>query len=537
MKKIIYSFTILALTLVSCSDFVDVNNTANDPLTETVTPRSILPGAQSLAFNTQAGGTRMNQLGSVMTNSWAGNVNRVTGGYSKEFTQNIDNTFYNGVWDGIYLNVYNFQNIINTQLPNQENYIAIAKILKAYYMQYIVDLYGKAPYSQAFKGRDNLTPVYDDDKAIYRALVQELEEARELIANSPDAEEAISDIMLGGDMDRWVSFANTIELRILLRQSNLTDGETVTYRNTKLAELVALNDFITEDVTINPGYSEANDDQQNPFFNDFVADAAGTSPQNRNFVVASSHIATFLNGTQTTPNNTVGLVDGRRFRMFTEPAPGNVPSNNVGGVTQGDVTIAAGGSAPTDVNLSRLGIGITGLVNGSAGGGNTALQNGSRRNGFVMLASESYFLQSEAAYRYPAVFTQDAKALFEQGITASFAFYSPSYIGVTLPALDAAAYIAASDSYAGIGWTASSNKIQAIMTQKWLALTGITGIEPYIDFIRTGFPLTPQPLTANGPTKPKRLFYPLSEYVANSRNIPSLTLPQVFTEGAFWIGN
>lgn len=480
----------------------------------------------------------MNQLGSVLTNSWAGNVNRVTGGYSREFTQNIDNTFYNGIWDGIYLNVANFQNIIDTERPNQENYIAISKILKAYYMQYIVDLYGKAPYSQAFKGKDNLTPVYDDDKAIYRALIQELEEARAIIAtNSPDAEEVVSDIMLGGDMDRWVSFANTIELRLLLRQSNLTDGETSTYRNQKLAELIALDDFITADITINPGYSEANDDQQNPFFNDFVVDAAGTSTQNRNFVVASSHFASFLNGTQTAPYNTVGLVDGRRFRMFTEPVVSGVSTGLVGGVTQGDVTAAAGGNAPLDNRLSRLGIGITGFVNGSANNGNTALQNGSRRNGFVMLASESYFLQSEAAFRYPSVFTKDAKTLFEQGITASFAFYSPTYTGVTLPALDAAAYITASDSYAGIGWTASTDKIQAIMTQKWLALTGIHGIEPFIDYTRTGYPLTPQPLTANGPTKPKRLFYPLSEYVANRDNIPALSLQQLFTEGAFWISN
>lgn len=537
MKKIIYTFVILALTLVSCSDFVDVNTSTNNPLSETVPPRLVLPGAQALAFNTQVGGTRMNQLGSVLSNSWAGNVNRVTGGFSREFTQNFDNTFYDGIWDGIYLNVNNFQDIINTKLPNQENYIAIAKILKAYYMQYIVDLYGNAPYSEAFKGRNNLTPVYDDDKAIYRALVKEIEEARELIANSPDADEAISDVMLGGDMDKWVSFANTIELRLLLRQSNLTDNETVTYRNTKLTELMALNDFITQDVTINPGYSEANDDQQNIFFNDYVSDAAGTSPQNRNFIVPSSHFATFLNGTQTAPYNTVGLVDERRFRMFTNPAPDGVVSNTVGGVTQGDVTIAAGGNAPLDSNLSRLGIGITGLVNGSANGGNTSLQNGSRRNGFVMLVSESYFLQCEAAVRYPTIFTQDAKTLFEQGITASFAFYSPTYTGATLPALDAQAYITASDSYSGIGWTASSNKIEAIMTQKWLALTSIHGIEPYIDFIRTGFPLTPLPLTASGTLKPKRLIYPLSEYVSNSSNVPKLNLSQIFTEGAFWISN
>lgn len=525
MKKIIYSFAFLALTLGSCSDYLDVNTTTNNPLSESVPPRLVLPGAQSNAFRAQVGGTRMNQLGTVLMNSWAGDVNRVTGGYSKEFTQNIDNTFYAGIWDNIYLNVANFQEIINSPLPNQGNYKAIAKILKAHYMQYIVDLYGDAPYSQAFLGAANLTPGYTDDKQIYRGLVTELEEARNLIDNpSPDAEAASTDVMLGGDMAKWKSFANTIELRLILRQSNLTDAETVTYRNTKLAELATLNDFVTQDVTINPGYSAGNDDQQNPFYSDFVRKSDNSSTQNRLFVVASGHMATFLNGTQTTPNNTVGLVDPRRGRMFV------LKSGAVGGVIQGDVSTAGGGSAPLSAGLSTLGIGLTGAVVGT----DIALTNGSSRNGFVMLASESYFLQAEAAIRYPAIFATDAHVLFDQGVTASFAFYSPTYAGATIAPLDPVAYLAAADTKPGIGWTASSNKIQAIMTQKWLALTGVHGIEPFIDYVRTGFPVTPLAINANGTTKPKRLIYPLSEYVANSSNVPTIKVTDIFTQGPFW---
>jgi hypothetical protein len=38
--------------------------------------------------------------------------------------------------------------------------------MKAHYMQYIVDLYGDSPYFEAFKGQQNLTPVYTDDAVI-----------------------------------------------------------------------------------------------------------------------------------------------------------------------------------------------------------------------------------------------------------------------------------------------------------------------------------------------------------------------------------
>jgi hypothetical protein len=57
---------------------------------------------------------------------------------------------------------------------------------------------------------------------------------------------------------------NTIELRILLRQSKLTDATTVTYLNNKYAQLQSLNNFVDADVLINPGLS-SNDAKQNPF--------------------------------------------------------------------------------------------------------------------------------------------------------------------------------------------------------------------------------------------------------------------------------
>jgi hypothetical protein len=71
--------------------------------------------------------------------------------------------------------------------------------------------------------------------------------------------------VFSGDMNKWLKLANTIELRILLRQSKLTDATTVTYLNNKYAQLQSLNNFVDADVLINPGYSSSNDAKQNPF--------------------------------------------------------------------------------------------------------------------------------------------------------------------------------------------------------------------------------------------------------------------------------
>jgi hypothetical protein len=514
MKKISFIVAIISLSLTSCNDYLADNITPNSPLNEVIPPRLTLPGAQAETFRTQA--ISMNRLGSLMTNGLGGNIYQFTNPFQLEFSYNFDNTTYSNIWDGLYKNVANFQKIIETPTENQGNYIAIAKIMKAHYMQYIVDLYGDAPYFEAFKGQNNLTPTYTDDAVIYKELVKELEDARKLIQTpSPTAEAVTTDIVFQGNMASWLKLANTIELRILLRQSQLTDAATTSYLATKYADLRALNNFVSADVLINPGYSAANNAQQNPFFNYYVRNAAGsTSESNYTAFTSSKFFADVLNGEVGGP--TAGVVDGRRFRYFS----------SVGGKVVG--TDQGQNSLPNQTNLtnptSRFAAGLTGYT---AANGLTATQAGSAKSGVLMLLSESLFLQAEAVER--GFLTGVGKVLFDQGITASF-----NYLVAT--AGTSATYIAAIDSKPGFGYTASANKIQAILTQKWIALNAINGVENYINYTRTGFPVIPS--TINGkniqPSRPKRLIYPISEYNANSANVPNLTSSQIITQGPFW---
>ena len=49
------------------------------------------------------------------------------------------------------------------------NQIAVAKILKAYYIQFMTDTWGMVPFSEALLGVDNITPAFDTQEAIYTA--------------------------------------------------------------------------------------------------------------------------------------------------------------------------------------------------------------------------------------------------------------------------------------------------------------------------------------------------------------------------------
>lgn len=490
MKKIKYILTTLVIaSMFSCA--LD-NENPNAIHQEDIRPDQIMPGAMVSSYRVQA--ITMNVLGNRLMQNWYGNINDVTGlDSSPEFTLNIDNSFYTGIWDGTYRAINNFHQILNYDSPNYDNHKAIAYIMESFYMQYLVDLYGDVPYSEAFQGSANITPAYDDDEVIYYNLVQNINTAIDLI-NNADANDNVvgnEDVINGGDMTAWTNFANLLKTRILLRQSNLTGtnpaGESYqTYIQNEFNVIAAMGIPTPVATTINPGYSNNNAAQQNPNYGIFygITDAAS---QFYNQTTASGYIADFLNG------DINGIVDPRSSKLY---------------VLQGGEVVAAyqgENSGYESLTLSKI-----------VGQFPTASSDG-----LVMSLPEAWFLLSEAFDK--GYLTGDAKQAFDNGITASFAFSGAS-IGN---------YLSDIDTVSGLGWN-GGNHTEAIMTQKWLAVNGINPIESYIDLTRTGYPVLPLATTAIYPNRPYRLSYPLSEYVANSANVPTLTQSQLFVQGPFW---
>lgn len=522
MKKLKFLFiSVLTLSFIGCDNYLDVNNDYNNVPYESVTPKLIMPGAQLSAYRVQVG--TMNELGNVFMNSWAGNVNSFTGGFAVEFQLNLDNAFRNAIWNSTYASIKNFHDIETFSNPTGEwdYYIAAAKVMKAFYVQYLVDLYGNIPYSEAFQGQLLLNPKYDDDQAVYRSLITKLEEARTLIANANPSvakDMANTDIIFGGNMSLWNELANTVELRMLLRMSNNT-GAVAAYRDSKLATLSGAS-FLSAPAMINPGFTSNNDSQLNPFYGTYLCDSAGNRLTNNSFICASNHIARFMNGTVTSEivagsgRFYPGVIDPRRGRMW------RLSSGVIRGVTQG----ATSGTPEASNPVSPIGwyafvpyIGALPAFTTYAGTLPMA-----ESAGVVMTKAESDFLRAEAAVRYPALFS-GASTHFTNGVTDAFNFYGLS--------ANAGAYLTAVANKPGLGWTAATTdalKIEAIMTQKWLALVHVNAIESFIDYNRTGYPVTPLALTAGQTRKPRRLIYPVSEYVANSANVPNVSTTQIF---------
>ncbi|RQO36735.1 hypothetical protein DBR39_16780 [Chryseobacterium sp. KBW03] len=532
MKNIKITTAVLSITMlfasVSCDKYLDINEDPNNISIDKVTPNELLPVGITLTYAKQS--QTLNRFASVVMNSTAGNSLVYGAPFIDDYKPNVSNTFYNDVWDNIFKGVANFDKIITYNDPGNQyvQHKAMAKIMKANYVQILTDLYGDMPYSQAFKGQDNLTPKYDKGEDIYKASITDIDDAIKSLesgsGNSPS-----SDIVFRGDTAKWIAFGNTLKLRFLLRMSNVT-GDMAAYRDQKLAALSGAK-FIDEDVLENPGYSAANDAQQNPFTNFFVYLSSGTRAANYSINVASEHVAIILNGNPGGDARPVyqkfnGIVDGRSERMF------GLVGDKVSGIRQGNLP----GQPGVPSSISRFSYGIT-IGKDSpkllpSGDVDIAdyVAKASAKPGCIMTRAESKFLQAEAALRYPGLFS-DGAGNFTAAVTASYSFFG---------ATGAPAYLAAIQNVAGLGWTGTNaNKIEAIMTQKWIALTGVNPEQSFFDYTRTGFPVTPLATIASNP-KPNRLIYPLSEYIGNASNVPAISNADVFSKNQytpFWARN
>jgi len=425
---------------------------------------------------------------------WMG-YNSISGGYS---VTNNTMTYYVSAatpsnWDGIFGILKNCAYIESNSAsdPNGAYSEAVAKILKAYGYQIIVDGYGTAPYSEAFQGSANFFPKYDDGQSIYDSSIVQLDNAINLITNAPATVTNLgnNDIMFGGDMTLWAQFANTLKLRFIIRQSNIISASDAQAEIAKTASI----GYLTEDALINPGYLNTAG-KQNPYWTSYGVDPGGSLYSDGYNYLRGGGAAVDFFKSKNDP------------RLFFAYAPDNSdPSTSdfskvdpvfgdYDGVYYGDRDAASAQGTK----------GTVGIGHGVMPGFNASVP--------LMTAAESYFLQAEAAFR--GWTSGDAQSLYESGITASFEYlYTAGGDNVADADADAATYIAAN---------AGTVSIQNIIVQKWAALADMNPFEAWTEYRRTGYPnATILPLTkfpGNSRAIPTKLMYPTSEQNTNQDN-------------------
>ena len=189
-----------------------------------------------------------------------------TGGFT--YVASHGPTEFNGLWSAAYSGLF----------PDIDAYISIAeplgldaevascKIMKAYSLMLMVDLFDAIPLSQAGMGgadTPNTTPTADSGEDVYNAAITLLDEAIDQLSSGEGFASAAFDNFYGGDAGDWSSLANSLKLRAIVA-TKLVNGAG------GASAIPAAEDLITangQNFEWTYGTNRANPNNRHPFYN------------------------------------------------------------------------------------------------------------------------------------------------------------------------------------------------------------------------------------------------------------------------------
>ena len=459
IKSILLVFGIVALTFSSCDEGFEELNINPNISADNVAPKlifgSVMPDYLSLITGSyNYAGQWAQQL--AIKNSSIGN-------YQEE-----DN-HTRGYWQDAYVRGALRNMVILLDMAEEsgfDNYKAVTQIMWVHHLSHLTDMYGDVPYSDVGRGFDIddsfNTPSYDPQEAIYEGMISYLETANELLKNN-DLPSVENDMLYDGDLLGWRKFANSLRVRILMRQSNKKDvsGEVAAIFNDagNYPVFDNINDQASFVYDIGRGYRPPH--YVDP--NDVTIGDTDKRP--------SEPLVNFLKGSSTADP---------RLTIFVDPTQASVD---------------AGGA------LEYVGQPI-GLENDTELIENRSMLSATIRNFekfSPMTYAELLFLKTEAIAK--GYVSGDAAATYTAGLEASFTYYAEA-----LSLSDLADYIAVKDAYLADPANAydPANFMKQIGVQRWI--DGVfNGFEGYSVFRRFDFEqwneFNPAPGQAQVPTR------------------------------------
>ncbi|GJM34747.1 MAG: hypothetical protein DHS20C18_37480 [Saprospiraceae bacterium] len=467
MKKINFLITTLVILLATActKDFEAINTNPNAPIE--VQPGLLL---RQVIYDY---GEQMSYEGFV-----AGNL---LGQYLTAIDFNLfdrhsltEPQFGGNPWPVLYTNLRDNEIILEkarTQPVSFSVYEGPALILKAYMTAALTDIYGDVPYAEALDAKEgNITPRYDAQEQIYTAangILDNLDRGIAAIQAYTGNQQLEGDILFEADLAAWITFANSLKIKFLLRIADRMDVS---------GQLQAIYDA--------GDYMKTN--AENATF-DF------TDGQPNNFRLATLRAGDFnLFIMSETMEEMLNAYDDPRIAVLFRPI-GNDP-------TQTEFKGLLNGPDASQTSISVADFSLTGTI---------FREHTGDLDANFLTAWETQFLLAEAAER--GLISADAQLLYENGVQLAFEYWQ-----TPLPA----AYL--SSGLAAYGGSEMEN-VKKIVTQKWIANI-VNGYEGWIDYRRTGFPeLKTISASLNNGLIPVRMPYPTDESALNSANFNAAT--------------
>jgi len=388
-------------------------------------------------------------------------------------------------WDALYYAMADINEMKKLAVAqNSSEYIGVSNVLLAYNLNLVNDLWGDAPFSEAFNPK-NINPKYDTQQQVYTASMALLDEAIVQLQKTDATIKLLpaNDLIYGTgnttanpERLRWLKFAHALKARMLIKVS-----KTSSYNAAAVLTAVG-NSFV----------SNSDDAGMATFvlYNNWAQLARNNAALTLGGWLSEQFID-HLNGT------TYGILDPR-IRKITDPTV--VPNNANYPKFIGTVNGAGNRSNPPNNNTVKDENYIS----------NSSPWTADAAPLLLVTYAELKFIEAEAA------FTTDKSRAY----TAYLAGINANMDKLQVPATDAEriAYVAA----ASVGSAALT--LDHIFKEKYVAT--YLNAEAWNDARRYDYKYKDfgMPLNAVLPTFIRRLDYPQGERSKNGANVPASVL-------------
>lgn len=496
MKKLIF-IIIPLISLLGCKKFLDVNTNPNNLSLDYQKEELIFPAA--VENNANVFGRYILFLGEIWSQHWTSAAQAPS--FQQEDSYQVTAGQYGydlGTWRNIYSGALKDYEVVRELAFNNKNwtYYLMATVMQCYIYQVLVDIWDQIPMSDALKSHP---PKFDTGKQVYDSIIARLDFAlsQDLEASTCQKPDKI-DLVFNGNMDNWKSFANSIKLKIFIRQIEANPSIINTIQNflntnpTFLSKDASFTHFVDESGKDNYTYSHE------------------WRSGNTN-IRASRTILEYLKDKS-----------DKRYKVFFSPASGS----DYNGMFQGDFRnqYTFPGNQKPVVSSPRI---------------------FATMPMYFMTKEEVEFLLAEAYMRLGD--ETKAEQYYIQAITSNHERLKQIYQGITLDPVDNSFTQDPSTVYNGYAKYQPTDsfevKLELIIVQKWIALTNIGGLETFFEHNRTKYPREYGKIDEdyiNGQYKkgywivsctgvlpetspyPRRLIYPSIEQNKNSANVPQI---------------
>ncbi len=209
---------VLTFSVLSCEKFIggDLNADPNKPLSVPITG---LTGQVQISL-ADVYGSSFSRWNSMFVQQVEGVARQWT-----SFNQyQIQSIRFDDSWSDTYENIINELGVMTRIAEENEynHYLGLCKVVEAYTIMMMTDVWGDIPYTEAGQGATNFNPVFEDQATvIYPAILTLLNEAKTLFDGpaggiAPGSE----DLYYGGDIDAWQKAINAIKARYYLHLKN-----------------------------------------------------------------------------------------------------------------------------------------------------------------------------------------------------------------------------------------------------------------------------------------------------------------------------